>query len=1363
MEGLRKPEPLSFEGNVAENWRHFEEEFDIFIEAAYGDKDERTRAYILLNLAGRSAIEKAKTFTYAAEVKNEAGDVTQEAESPEKVTVLKAKFKELCSPMTNVIIERHKFNTRVQKTSEPVQSFITSLKILAETCEFGTLRDSLIRDRIVCGVTSDSLRKHLLKERDLNLQKAVQMCQIHESAEKHSVQVSHQQDVNAVYNAGRPPSQNGQNGKPCIYCGRRHPPNKDQCPAFGKQCSTCRKMNHFAKVCKSTPKNRNRTVEAVNEATSEDGARELVTLDALTQPRHRNEIHCTATINGRDLKLKVDTGARCNVLPIEAYRKVKKREAIDKSRAVNLVAYGGDRFSTLGTVDLRCKIGDHSELITFQVIDREATPILGLNDALRLQLIQLDKSVYEVKAEDEDVFRTQVITEYADLFDEKLGTLPANYHMRIDLSVPPVVKPARKVPQAMEQKVKEELADMVKKGVIVRETEPTEWVSQMVATRKKNGDVRICLDPRDLNTALRRPHYPMRTAEDVASRLGNARVFSTLDAKAGFWQIKLDKQSSLRTTFSTPFGRYRFLRMPFGINTASEVFQQAMERLFEGSPCAIIVDDILIWGATEEEHDENLRKVLDRARQIGMKLNLSKCKFRARSVSFVGHRFTEEGLKPDTEKTDAIRKMPPPENPAALLRFLGMTNYLSKFIKDYSEKTAKLRELLHNDVVWNWTEAHQQAYDSLKEQLVNPPVLKFFDSTKRVVLSVDASKNGLGAACLQDGAPVAFASRALTDAETRYAQIEKELLAAVFACTKFHDFVYGRQVTIETDHKPLITIVKKPLHAAPARLQRMLLQLQRYNLQFVYKKGKELYLADTLSRAYPDEAPEETEFEYEVMTVLSISSARMTELQRETLADESLQKLARFIKQGWPQHERSVPPDMKAYFAFRDELVVENDVILKGQRVVVPTSLRATYIACVHKGHMGVERTKKLASETFFWPKMNHDIESAVSQCSACNSCKAHLPNQPLINHPVPDLPWSTLGADIFDWNSHQYLVVVDSYSGWFEVDYLEDTTSRTVIRKMKRLFATHGVPEKLTTDNGRQFVSHEFEQFAKEWNFVHSTSSPYYPKSNGLAENAVKQAKQLIEKSKKDGSDFLLGLLNLRNTPRDSMGSPAQRLLSRRTRTTLPTSTKLLKPKSLSTANVRKQLQTARQKQKKCYDKNTRQQRPLKHNEVTRMQSDKGFKKLAVVKSTRDTPRSYVVTSDGTDYVRNRQHLLPVNEPRPHWNALDFNVPSSVQQQPVIDLPSHPNQSQPAAVQPQTAGNTLPPATPQRPTRSLGNPQRSPQHLATSSAGPSQMSPVPSSQPRVPTQVPAQGPGQPVVTRYGRVVKPNPKYIDSG
>ena len=178
-----------------------------------------------------------------------------------------------------------------------------------------------------------------------------------------------------------------------------------------------------------------------------------------------------------------------------------------------------------------------------------------------------------------------------------------------------------------------------------------------------------------------------------------------------------------------------------------------------------------------------------------------------------------------------------------------------------------------------------------------------------------------------------------------------------------------------------------------------------------------------------------------------------------------MQKLAKFIKDGWPGHEQSVPPDVKPFFPFRDELVFENDIILKGQKAVVPKSLQSTYIAILHKGHMGADRTIQLASDVVYWPKMRQDIKSAVSQCSTCNSYKAHLHKQPLINHPVPDLPWATVGADIFDWNHHQYLVMVVSYSGRFEMDLLPDSSSWTVTSKMRRLFSTHGIPEKLLTE----------------------------------------------------------------------------------------------------------------------------------------------------------------------------------------------------------------------------------------------------------------------------------------------------------
>lgn len=241
-----------------------------------------------------------------------------------------------------------------------------------------------------------------------------------------------------------------------------------------------------------------------------------------------------------------------------------------------------------------------------------------------------------------------------------------------------------------------------------------------------------------------------------------------------------------------------------------------MEQIFAGYPCARIVDDIIVGGNGVEEHDKNLKKVLDRARQVKLRLDPKKCKFRLRDMNYVEHVFTDKGLKPDRTEITAIGEMPPPEDKTALQRFLGMVNYLGKFIPNLSELSTPLRQ----PIVWNWTQHQQEAFDKLKACISSPPVLHYYDVQKPVTLTCDASQRGLEAACLQDGEPVAYASRTLTQTEVRYAQIEKELLAVVFARCKFYDYIYGKPAVIETDHHPLVTIPNKSFHTVPACLQR---------------------------------------------------------------------------------------------------------------------------------------------------------------------------------------------------------------------------------------------------------------------------------------------------------------------------------------------------------------------------------------------------------------------------------------------------------------------------------------------------------------------------------------------------------------
>ena len=316
-------------------------------------------------------------------------------------------------------------------------------------------------------------------------------------------------------------------------------------------------------------------------------------------------------INGQPVEIKIDTGAKCNVITLNIFKRISRNEKINKTRAVQLVAYGGDTLTTMCSVMFEVHLPSMSRNLEFHVIDKPVTPLLGPTDSLSLNLIQLHSEVHEVDTT--DAFRAAILHEYKDLFQGDLGNIPVVYKIRLDANVTPVVRPSRKIPLAMEESVKAELDRMVKIGAITPVSEPTECVSQMVAARKKDGGIRICIDPRDLNKALKRPHHPIRTVEDVASRMPNATAFSTLDVRSGFWQIKLNHESSLLTTFSTPFGRFRFLRMPFGITSASEVFQHAMEELFAGYPCAIIVDDLLVWGEGTADHDVNLKKVLERA------------------------------------------------------------------------------------------------------------------------------------------------------------------------------------------------------------------------------------------------------------------------------------------------------------------------------------------------------------------------------------------------------------------------------------------------------------------------------------------------------------------------------------------------------------------------------------------------------------------------------------------------------------------------------------------------------------------------------------------------------------------------------
>ena len=297
----------------------------------------------------------------------------------------------------------------------------------------------------------------------------------------------------------------------------------------------------------------------------------------------------------------------------------------------------------------------------------------------------------------------------------------------------------------MKSKVKEELARMEKLGVIRKVDKPTNWCAGMVTVPKSNGKLRICVDLTKLNENVCRETYPLPKIDALLGEIGESTVFTKIDANSGFWQEKLAENSQLLTTFLTPFGRYCFQRLPFGLKSAPERFQKRMLNELEGLEGVIcIMDDILVHGKTQKEHDERLEAVLTRLIRARITLNPEKCEFSRKQLKFAGHSLSAQGIGPDPDKTAAIEKMERPQNVAELRRFLGMINHQQKFIENLSEKTMALPDLLSSKNEWHWGQAQEESFSRLKKEMTQAPVLAHY-SEKETIISADASSYGLGA------------------------------------------------------------------------------------------------------------------------------------------------------------------------------------------------------------------------------------------------------------------------------------------------------------------------------------------------------------------------------------------------------------------------------------------------------------------------------------------------------------------------------------------------------------------------------------------------------------------------------------------
>lgn len=1236
--------PTQFRFDSPDEWPRWKRRFEQFrVASGLSEEGEERQVSTLLYCLG----EEAEDVLTSTNITND---------DRKKYDAVVGKFDEFFKVRKNVIYERARFNRRSQHEEETAEQYITALYSLAEDCDFGNTKEMMIRDRLVVGIRDATLSERLQTEADLDLEKAKRFIRQREAVREQQSKLRNtsedQPTVQAVtgnrqtrgkwqQKPKRPtqaPKQYQQKvtraSSQCTRCGKSHA--HKPCPAREAPCHKCGKKGHYARVC------RTKSVAAVD-----DDPLEMAYLNSVDHPISTPSASWSVQVKlkGISIPFKLDTGAEVTAVSEDVLQTIGRPTLRKPSKRL----CGPDRkpLEVLGSfmADLSCKQQSCQQEIF--VVRRLRNNLLGLPAITALQLLAQVEMIQDAAS--------SIRKKFPQLF-QGLGTIAGEYEIRLKSdALPYALSTARKVPIPLREKVREELERMEKMGVISKVDSPTDWCAGMVVVPKKNGSIRICVDLKPLNKSVLRENHPLPCVDETLAQLSGASIFSKLDANSGFWQIPLSSSSRHLTTFITPFGRYCFNKLPFGISSAPELFQKRMSAILSGlNGVLCLIDDVLIFGKDQKEHDERLNAALEKIQRAGVTLNEEKCMFSQKQVTFLGHLIDQNGISADPQKTAAITEMDPPTNITEMRRFMGMVNQLGKFSPQIASLSKPLRELLSTKRSWLWGPDQEAAFVKVKEEMATPRVLALYDPKAATKISADASSYGLGAVLLQQTAqgtasewrPVAYASRSLTTAETRYAQIEKEALALTWACEKFSPYILGLTISLETDHKPLVPLLSHThLDCLPPRVLRFRLRLMRFSYEISHVPGKLLYAADALSRC-PQKQPldvktitlDETVETYiaAVIKQLPASEDRLQAYCTAQQQDPMCAQVIEFCKRGWPAKQR-VQSELKPYWEVRGGFTLYHDLLLQGNRIVIPKKLQMETLMKLHQGHQGIQRCRLRAATSVWWPGISHDVEKYVRQCPQCS--KSLIPaREPMMPSPLPSHPWEKVGADLFELQGHNYLVVVDYFSRYPEVQKLTSTTSKGIIIVLKSIFSRHGIPSVFMSDNGPQFVSKEMQEFAATYSFQQVTSSPRYPQSNGLAERTVKTLKDLLRHS----PDPNMALLSYRTTalPWCSL-SPAELLMGRKLRTDVPQLPSKFIPEWHYLHTFREKDASYKQKQKINYDGS--------HRTRSRDTFDAGTAVWIRMEDTSipgrvismaNTPRSYLVSTPSGVLRRNRYHL---------------------------------------------------------------------------------------------------------------------------
>lgn len=738
--------------------------------------------------------------------------------------------------------------------------------------------------------------------------------------------------------------------------------------------------------------------------------------------------------------------------------------------------------------------------------DLTANQILGMDEMYELTHDEIvDKlSECQVLIESELNSFTDLITEYRDIFYKLPGRVSIYEHKIEIYEDRPFIKRSYPIPIMHREKVKLELEKMLNLGVIERSY--SEYINPLVVVAKRSGEIRLVLDARFINKLIVPDHDCAQSTEVLFQRCGKSKYMSSLDLTASFWQVPLHPESRKYTAFMHEGKTYQFTVTPYGLSTSLASLIRTLDLILKETENFTInfVDDILCLSNSVPSHLMHLKSLFEVFRKNNMTLNFKKSKFFREEIDFLGHKITRDGIKPQPEKVEAIKKFPTPKNVKQLKGFLGLTNYYSKFTKYYSDTTYPLLALIRKGSKWEWTEEMTAQFNKVKELFCEAMIINHPDPKKRYYLECDASNYAIGAVLYQysenhEEQIVGFASRSMKGAELNYFTTEKELLAIVYALEKFRTFIIGAKLTIRTDHHALTFIFSCKL--VSSRLARWALFIQTYKFDIEHIKGSDNIVADTLSR-YPPGFENKTEL---------IGSIAMSAPLAKEVDGGLLDKLKNLDK-----HQKSDPRLSELFESVRNgdkkRLTVKDNILYHVEpggnaRAFVPDAFLRELITECHEvyGHVGPEKCYKLLREGFYYPKLNKRIRQILAKCDRCQRCK--VPNQyscAKMQNIIPTGVGELLSIDFLGplprskGNYKWLLVTIDAFSKYVRLFPLKAANARSTIDCIFNKYVPElGKPKKIQMDHGTQFTSIEWLSKLAIENITPIFSSIRHPQGN--------------------------------------------------------------------------------------------------------------------------------------------------------------------------------------------------------------------------------------------------------------------------